>query len=64
MFRGLNEQDMLDTKLIVEDFQMVSPDPQGSPIMYKGKFLKLPSYRGDSERLQDTLVSGSHQRYF
>ena len=50
----MSEDNVLDNRAIVEDFQMVSSDPQRSPVVHKGKFLKLPFYRGDSEKLRNT----------
>ena len=63
---GLNEQNILDNKIIVEHFQMVSLDPQGHPVRFRGKILKPPFCRGDSKGLQNTLVSRSlvTERYF
>ena len=50
----MSEDNILDNRAIVEDFQMVSSDPQRSPVVHKGKFLKLPFYKGDSEKLHNT----------
>lgn len=50
---------MSNNKVIVELFQMVSLDPQGSSVRYKEKLLKSPSFRGDSEKLRNTLLHGS-----